>query len=162
MPSKAQIILCMPGLHLILTPVTSLVKIYLQGYFWNSGLKKIAIKWLFYQISLESATKWLIRWSILYKRGEGWMFGACTVRGRTTRCTLHTAHDKLHTAHCTLHIAYCTLHTAHCTLHTAYCILHRAGALHYTQGLWGHEDHGSLPRPRKSLIRNARRPTSSI
>ena len=39
---------------------------------------------------------------------------------------------------------------AHCTL---------CGPGQYTQGLSGHKDHGSLPRPRKSLIRNA--PTSS-
>ena len=35
---------------------------------------------------------------------------------------------------------------AHCTVR---------GLEHYTQGLSGHKDHGSLPRPRKSLIRNA-------
>ena len=35
---------------------------------------------------------------------------------------------------------------AHCTVR---------GPEQYTQGLSGHKDHGSLPRPRKSLIRNA-------
>ena len=35
----------------------------------------------------------------------------------------------------------------------AHCTVRRPE--HYTQGLSGHEDHGSLPRPRKSLIRNA-------
>ena len=49
-----------------------------------SGIQ-IAIKRLFYQISLQSATKWLIRWPILYKRGEGAQGTVCALRARVTR-----------------------------------------------------------------------------
>ena len=76
-----------------------------------SGIQ-IAIKRLFYQISLQSATKWLIRWPILYKRGEGGSLAQGTTRTRHARHSVRTTRS-------------------------------------------GHEDHGSLPRPRKSLIRNA-------
>ena len=74
------------GTTLILQQVTS-SKICLSRLFLESRLWEIAIKWLFYQISLESATKWVIRWAILY-RVEVW----CAKRASSTRKAQSTKH----------------------------------------------------------------------
>ena len=130
MPSRAQIILCMPGLHWILTPVTSLIKIYLQGYFRNSGLEEIAIKWLFIRLAWNRPQSGSLGGRSFTKEGRGGCLVLAQYAGalHAARCTLHTTNCTLHTAHCTLHTAHCTLHTAHCILHTAYC----TGRAHYT------------------------------
>ena len=57
-----------------------------------SGIQ-IAIKWLSYQISLESATKWLIRWAILYKGGEGGSLARTTRAKRKAQCASTTRTD---------------------------------------------------------------------